>query len=697
MADINFGELLEQLSHSSTFPPSKLARLRALLPSAYPFNLHYSEEIQRVAGDDFDAVVQEYSRLWCMRHDASSKKRTRSEAESPAAEDDNEPPPPPPPPLLLLPSLPPPPPLPPGAPPPRPPTEFEWNHIKAARLCGAHEHIDDMESAMALWDWPLAVHHARIALQAAEEAAPALREAAAVAAAAAAAYRDAAAAKRASSSSSSSASSNASSPSPKELEQEAAAAPSSPEPPPSSLERTEGGTTNDDDGATAYCEVCGDGTWTEGNWMLLCDGEGCERAYHTLCLTPQLHAIPDGDWLCPTCDPPSRSGLEDCGVCEMCLDKRKFGGPGIKKKACLAKQPTAAPAAAVAAPAGGSENNSGQASSSSAAHELPIPLAIVGDNGKEGARRRWLVRWEGGGAGGSSSSGDGDGGGGGEEPATTRTTWESDRMLPTVMLLEYEAALKVTFNKKLWPSLSEEGSTGVVACRVDCAHARMCAEYLQEFWRDGALPLGNGSGKTSCTGFTTYGKTLDSHDGKQQSLDTLLITNSLLPTAFKHLPGFEMMAKSLGEWLHERFGTVVELFFAHGLRQAPHTLKTTGFDIHQDTEEFDFIEYTVVVKLTADELDEPPSAMRVVGAERHFKYGHAAGDAGCFLARLYHASVAPESDREHLKIAFFFKASGAGERRARLCTKRSDGQLEVGEARRIVFEDLSSSTVRGAR
>ena len=114
-------------------------------------------------------------------------------------------------------------------------------------------------------------------------------------------------------------------------------------------------------------------------------------------------------------------------------------------------------------------------------------------------------------------------------------------------------------------------------------------------------------------------------------------------------------------------------------------------------EEFDFIEYTVVVKLTADELHEPPSAMRVVGAERHFKYGHAAGDAGCFLARLYHASVAPESDREHLKIAFFFKASGAGERRARLCTKRSDGQLEVGEARRIVFEDLSSSTVRGAR
>ena len=26
---------------------------------------------------------------------------------------------------------------------------------------------------------------------------------------------------------------------------------------------------------------------------------------------------------------------EDCGQCEMCRDKRKFGGPGIKKQACV--------------------------------------------------------------------------------------------------------------------------------------------------------------------------------------------------------------------------------------------------------------------------------------------------------------------------------------------------------------------------
>jgi hypothetical protein len=107
-----------------------------------------------------------------------------------------------------------------------------------------------------------------------------------------------------------------------------------------------------------------------------------------------------------------------------------------------------------------------------------------------------------------------------------------------------------------------------------------------------------------------------------------------------------------------------QLFYAHGLRQGLETLRSTGFDVHQDTEDFDFIDYTVVVKLTADDEGEPPSAMRVVGASRRFDYGGAAGDAGCFLARLHHASVAPVSPREHLKIAFFFRQSLKGDRLA---------------------------------
>ena len=38
---------------------------------------------------------------------------------------------------------------------------------------------------------------------------------------------------------------------------------------------------------------------------------------------------------------------------------------------------------------------------------------------------------------------------------------------------------------------------------------------------------------------------------------------------------------SLTRWLHEAYGTVVELYFAHGLCQSPLTAKSTGFDVHQ--------------------------------------------------------------------------------------------------------------------
>ena len=33
---------------------------------------------------------------------------------------------------------------------------------------------------------------------------------------------------------------------------------------------------------------------------------------------------------CPAC-----MRKDDCGQCEMCRDKKKFGGPGVKKQACM--------------------------------------------------------------------------------------------------------------------------------------------------------------------------------------------------------------------------------------------------------------------------------------------------------------------------------------------------------------------------
>jgi hypothetical protein len=56
----------------------------------------------------------------------------------------------------------------------------------------------------------------------------------------------------------------------------------------------------DDPFADLVCLQCGSGDHVE--LMLLCDGEGCEGAYHTFCLSPPLPAVPDGDWYCVACD-----------------------------------------------------------------------------------------------------------------------------------------------------------------------------------------------------------------------------------------------------------------------------------------------------------------------------------------------------------------------------------------------------------
>jgi hypothetical protein len=43
--------------------------------------------------------------------------------------------------------------------------------------------------------------------------------------------------------------------------------------------------------------------------------------------------------------------VEDCGECTNCLDKRKFGGPGLKKQKCKEPVPAGTRAAAAAAAA----------------------------------------------------------------------------------------------------------------------------------------------------------------------------------------------------------------------------------------------------------------------------------------------------------------------------------------------------------
>lgn len=43
-----------------------------------------------------------------------------------------------------------------------------------------------------------------------------------------------------------------------------------------------------------YCEVC-----QQGGEIILCDT--CPRAYHLVCLEPELERAPEGKWSCPHC------------------------------------------------------------------------------------------------------------------------------------------------------------------------------------------------------------------------------------------------------------------------------------------------------------------------------------------------------------------------------------------------------------
>jgi len=43
-----------------------------------------------------------------------------------------------------------------------------------------------------------------------------------------------------------------------------------------------------------YCEVC-----QQGGEIILCDT--CPRAYHLVCLEPELEEAPEGKWSCPHC------------------------------------------------------------------------------------------------------------------------------------------------------------------------------------------------------------------------------------------------------------------------------------------------------------------------------------------------------------------------------------------------------------
>ncbi|XP_049291745.1 chromodomain-helicase-DNA-binding protein Mi-2 homolog [Anopheles funestus] len=65
-----------------------------------------------------------------------------------------------------------------------------------------------------------------------------------------------------------------------------------------------------------YCEVC-----QQGGEIILCDT--CPKAYHLVCLDPELEDTPEGKWSCPTCEaegPADEDDDEHQEFCRVCKD-----------------------------------------------------------------------------------------------------------------------------------------------------------------------------------------------------------------------------------------------------------------------------------------------------------------------------------------------------------------------------------------
>uniref|UniRef100_A0A803TM95 DNA helicase n=1 Tax=Anolis carolinensis TaxID=28377 RepID=A0A803TM95_ANOCA len=72
-----------------------------------------------------------------------------------------------------------------------------------------------------------------------------------------------------------------------------------------------------------YCEVC-----QQGGEIILCDT--CPRAYHLVCLDPEMEKAPEGKWSCPHCEKegiqwePKDDDEEDEDLCEEADDHMEF-------------------------------------------------------------------------------------------------------------------------------------------------------------------------------------------------------------------------------------------------------------------------------------------------------------------------------------------------------------------------------------
>ena len=194
---------------------------------------------------------------------------------------------------------------------------------------------------------------------------------------------------------------------------------------------------------------------------------------------------------------------------------------------------------------------------------------------------------------------------------------------------------------------------GVLAVDVDQLAAQDCAEFLTGNWRaDGQCEI---SKHCTLTGYSQYGKTQAEHSPEDQAVHTLLIGPKQVQEARDNIKGFQQLEDRLILHGLRTLNLTLKLHSAHALRQGPATAGSSVFSTHRDDEEFNCIDLTASVKLTSDIAGEQPSQMVVEGAPETFSYNEKSGSAAIFFSSLEHASVTPKSQRDHLKMVYFFQ------------------------------------------
>jgi len=193
--------------------------------------------------------------------------------------------------------------------------------------------------------------------------------------------------------------------------------------------------------------------------------------------------------------------------------------------------------------------------------------------------------------------------------------------------------------------------TGVLRAKVLGLGATECSKFLRLRWADGKCKI---SPRVTLGGYDSYGKTQQEHSRTDQALNTLLITPKRVPSARINVPGFRRMEEELVVQIEDAFGLQVVLHSAHVLRQSPATASSSIFSVHRDDEEYPSIHISASVKLTSDSPGDDSSKMVVAGAPFKFEYGLLSGAAAIFFASIPHYSEPPTSEREHLKMVYFF-------------------------------------------